>query len=56
MMLPSVLDPWAWHSLFEAAHLAKSVPGSKVYLVSVAPKAKPATGHDDGRAESAVRV
>jgi electron transfer flavoprotein beta subunit len=40
MMLPSVLDPWAWHSLFEAAHLAKSVPGSKVYLVSVAPKAK----------------
>ena len=40
MMLPSVLDPWAWHSLFEAAHLAKNTPGSKVYLVSVAPKAK----------------
>jgi electron transfer flavoprotein beta subunit len=40
MMLPSVLDPWAWHALFEAAHLAKSVAGSKVYLVSVAPKAK----------------
>jgi electron transfer flavoprotein beta subunit len=40
MMLPSVLDPWAWHSLFEAANLAKNNPGSKVYLVSVAPKAK----------------
>ena len=40
MMLPSVLDPWAWHALFEAAHLAKNVAGSKVYLVSVAPKAK----------------
>ena len=40
MMLPSVLDPWAWHSLFEAANLAKNAPGSKIYLVSVAPKAK----------------
>ncbi|MDD5349674.1 MAG: hypothetical protein PHQ12_05635 [Chthoniobacteraceae bacterium] len=39
-MLPSVLDPWAGHALFEAAHLAKSAPGSKVYLVSLAPKAK----------------
>ena len=28
MMLPAVLDPWAWHALFEAAHLAKSAPGS----------------------------
>ncbi len=40
LMLPAVLDPWAWHALFEAAHLAKAHPGSKVYLVSVAPKAK----------------
>jgi electron transfer flavoprotein beta subunit len=40
MMLPAVLDPWAWHALFEAAHLAKNVGGSKVWLVSVAPKAK----------------
>jgi electron transfer flavoprotein beta subunit len=40
MMLPAVLDPWAWHALFEAAHLAKNHPGSKVYLVSLAPKAK----------------
>jgi len=40
MMLPAVLDPWAWHALFEAAHLAKSVLGSKVWLVSLGPKAK----------------
>jgi electron transfer flavoprotein beta subunit len=40
MMLPAVLDPWAAHSLYEAANLAKSRPGSKVYLVSVGPKAK----------------
>lgn len=40
MMLPAVLDPWAAHALFEAAHLAKSTPGSKVYLVSLGPKAK----------------
>src|ERR1019366_7362650 len=33
-------DPWAWHSLIEAADLAKRMPGSKVWLVSVAPKAK----------------
>src|SRR5512141_333563 len=40
MMLPAVLDPWAAHSLYEAANLAKQHPGSKVYLVSLAPKAK----------------
>jgi electron transfer flavoprotein beta subunit len=40
MMLPAVLDPWAAHALFEAAHLAKNVPGSKVWLVSIGPKAK----------------
>jgi len=40
MMLPAVLDPWAGHALFEATHLAKNHPGSKVYLVSLAPKAK----------------
>ena len=39
MMLPAVLDPWAWHALVEAAHLAKNQPGSKVWLVSLAPKA-----------------
>ncbi len=39
-MLPAVLDPWAGHALFEAAHLAKQQPGSKLWLVSLAPKAK----------------
>ncbi len=40
MMLPAVLDPWASHALYEAAHLAQSRPGSKVWLVSLGPKPK----------------
>ncbi len=40
MMLPHVLDPWAGHALYEAAHLAKQVEGSKVVLVSLGAKAK----------------
>jgi electron transfer flavoprotein beta subunit len=40
LMLPAVLDPWAGHALFEAAHLAKQNPGSKVWFVSLGPKAK----------------
>jgi electron transfer flavoprotein beta subunit len=40
MMLPAVLDPWAAHALYEAGHLAAAYPGSKVWLVSLAPKAK----------------
>ncbi|MCC6694003.1 MAG: electron transfer flavoprotein subunit beta [Candidatus Hydrogenedentes bacterium] len=40
MMLPAVLDPWAKHALFEAAHLAAKTPDSKVWLVSMAPKTK----------------
>ena len=40
MVLPAVLDPWAACALFEAAHLAASVPGSKIWLVSLGPKAK----------------
>lgn len=40
MMLPAVLDPWAGHALYEAAHLAKQTAGSKVWLVSLGPKAK----------------
>lgn len=39
-MLPSVLDPWASHSLYEAANLAKKIPGTKVYLATLGPKAK----------------
>jgi len=40
MMLPAVLDPWASHALYEAAHLAQNAPGSKVWLVTLGPKAK----------------
>ncbi len=40
MMLPAVLDPWASHALYEAAHLAKQHAGSKVWLVSAAPRPK----------------
>jgi len=40
MMLPAVLDPWAGHALYEAANLSAKVSGSKVWLVSAAPKAK----------------
>ncbi len=40
MMLPAVLDPWAAHALYEAANLASKVEASKVWLVSVGPKAK----------------
>lgn len=40
MMLPAVLDPWSGHALYEAANLAAHFPGSKIWLVSAAPKAK----------------
>ncbi len=40
MMLPAVLDPWAGHALWEAASLAQKHSGSKVWLVSLGPKAK----------------
>jgi electron transfer flavoprotein beta subunit len=40
MMLPAVLDPWASHALYEAANLARQAPGSKVWLVSLGPRAK----------------
>jgi electron transfer flavoprotein beta subunit len=40
MMLPSVLDPWAAHALYEAAHLAGKVGDSRVWLVSLGPKAR----------------
>lgn len=39
-MLPAVLDPWAGHALYEAASLAARVPGSKVTLLALGPKAK----------------
>ncbi len=40
LMLPAILDPWASHALYEAANLAKTQPDSKVWLVSIGPKAK----------------
>jgi len=40
MVLPSVLDPWATSALYEAAYLAPKNPGTKLWLVSLAPKAK----------------
>jgi electron transfer flavoprotein beta subunit len=39
-MLPSVLDPWAAHALYEAADLARRIEGSRVWLVSLGPRAK----------------
>ncbi|HEY2472666.1 MAG TPA: hypothetical protein VGI45_33075 [Terracidiphilus sp.] len=40
MMLPAVLDPWAASALYEAADLAAKDVGSKVWLISLGPKAK----------------
>lgn len=40
MILPAVLDPWAACALYEAANLAQKNPGSRVWLVSLGPKAK----------------
>lgn len=39
-MLPAILDPFAAHALYEAAALAKAVPGTVVRLAAMAPKAK----------------
>src|ERR1035437_2289559 len=40
MVLPAVLDPWAARALYEAANLAGKKTGSKLWLVSLGPKAK----------------
>jgi electron transfer flavoprotein beta subunit len=39
-MLPAILDPWASHALYEAAHLVKQNAASRLWLVSLAPKTK----------------
>jgi electron transfer flavoprotein beta subunit len=39
-MLPAVLDPWAAHALYEAAHLAGAVADSRVWLVSLGERAR----------------
>ena len=40
MALPAILDPWATSALYEAANLVARNPGSKLWLVSLGPKAK----------------
>ncbi len=40
LLLPAILDPFAAHALYEAAELAKQCAGSRVWLVSLGPKAK----------------
>jgi len=40
MVLPSILDPWAANALYEAGNLVAKNPGSKLWLVSLGPKAK----------------
>ncbi len=40
MALPAILDPWAASALYEAGNLATKNPGSKLWLVSLGPKAK----------------
>jgi len=40
LMLPAVLDPWSAHALYEGANLVKKVAGSRLWLVSLSPKAK----------------
>jgi electron transfer flavoprotein beta subunit len=40
MVLPSVLDPWAASALYEASSLVAKNPGSKLWLISLGPKAK----------------
>jgi electron transfer flavoprotein beta subunit len=39
-VLPAILDPWSACALYEAANLAARNPGTKLWLVSMAPKAK----------------
>jgi len=40
MVLPSILDPWAGNALYEAGNIVAKNPGSKLWLVSLGPKAK----------------
>lgn len=39
-MLPSILDPWGAHALYEADHLAARHPESRVWLVGIGPKVR----------------
>ncbi|GAB4231837.1 MAG: hypothetical protein Kow00109_04080 [Acidobacteriota bacterium] len=39
-MLPMVLDPWAAHALYEAANLARQQPETRVWWLTLGPRAK----------------
>lgn len=39
-MLPMVLDPWAAHALYEAANLARQRPETRVWWLTLGPRAK----------------
>ena len=39
-LLPAIFDPWAATALYEAAHLARQAEGTRLWVVSLAPKAK----------------
>ena len=55
-MLPAVLDPWAGHALFEAAHLAQKSPGQQGLAGQPGPQGQAAAGDDDRRAEGPLRA
>ena len=54
MMLPAVLDPWAWHALFEAAHLAKNRAGQQGVARQPRPESQTPASDDDRRPEGAI--
>ena len=54
MMLPAVLDPWAGHALFEAAHLAKNAPGQQDLAGQRGTESQAATGDDVRGSESSL--
>ncbi len=39
-MLPAILDPWAAHALYEGDHLVRSREGSRLWWLTLGPKAK----------------
>ena len=55
-MLPAVLDPWAGHALYEAAHLAARASPAARSGWWPRPQGQAAAGDDDGGPEGAVRT
>ncbi len=54
MMLPAVLDPWAAHALYEAAHLAKNAARKQGVAGQPRAEGQAPAGDDDGGAEGAL--